>query len=585
MSAVALVGRTQQASPGHLVIDLALERSLMALRSFERPDRFLLPAVFLAGVGTLGIEMVMPRLLAPFFGTSQPIWAVVIGMTLVYLAIGYRLGGGLADRHPDPRLLYRLIGVAGLLCALIPLLARPMLLLAQSSLRNVAAGGFLGSLAVVVLLFAAPVILLATVGPFAVRLETLRADASMMAIGRTAGTISSLSTLGSIVGTFVTVLVLIPTIGTNSTIFLFAAFLAALGLVGARNWLAAALLGGVLLLAVAHTALGGGIKGADCRNCRLLAEAESDYNYIQVAEQQVVYASGAVDPRRVLILNEGQAIHSVYRLKYEQSGDPLDLLTDGGPWDYFSVAPYLYPELQPSDVRSLLMLGSAAGSVPKQFLAIYGPETMVDAVEIDQQIIEAGRRYFALEDQDPNYPNYTTHAQDARFWLATSERRYDVIGMDAYHQPYIPFHLTTVEFFEEVRAHLSERGVAVVNAGRPASGDDRLVNALASTMLEVFPQVFVIDTRFSNAMLVGVQQPVGDGASNFAANSELVAALTAEQPRFKALQLVMYWALNEGRFGPVREFSPAEARFAPFTDDKAPVERLIDGLILSEVNR
>src|SRR5690349_21045187 len=90
-------------------------------------ERFLLLVVFLAGIGTLGIEMVMPRLLAPYFGTSQPIWAVVIGMTLVYLAIGHRLGGTLADRRPDERLLYRMIAWSGLLCAIIPPLSRPLL--------------------------------------------------------------------------------------------------------------------------------------------------------------------------------------------------------------------------------------------------------------------------------------------------------------------------------------------------------------------------------------------------------------------------------------------------------------------------
>jgi MFS family permease len=77
-----------------------------------------LSVVFLAGVGTLGVEMVMPRLLAPFFGTSQPIWAAVIGMTLVYLAAGYWLGGQLADRRPERRLLFWLIAWAGLLTAI-----------------------------------------------------------------------------------------------------------------------------------------------------------------------------------------------------------------------------------------------------------------------------------------------------------------------------------------------------------------------------------------------------------------------------------------------------------------------------------
>ncbi len=552
------------------------------------PGRLLLVIVFLAGVGTLGIEMVMPRLLAPYFGTSQPIWAVVIGMTLTYLALGYWLGGQLADRHPDPRLLYWLITWAGLLCALIPLIARPVLLFAQAALRAVAAGGFLGALVVVVLLFAAPVILMAMVGPFAVRLQLRQAEAGVAVAGRTAGTISALSTLGSIIGTFLTVLVLIPLIGTSATIFLFAAFLAGLGLIGLRDWRAALLLLAVVGLFAVHSLLSGSLKQADCRDCRLLAERESDYNYIQVAEQAVVYNNGTVDRRRVLILNEGQAIHSVYRLKYAQTGNPLDLLTDGGPWDYFSVAPYVYPELPPEQVRRIAMLGSAAGSIPKQLLAIYGPDTLIDAVEIDAQISAMGQRYFDMEDDDPAFPNYTTYADDARAWLAGTDQHYDLIGMDAYHQPYIPFHLATVEFFTQVRERLTPQGVAVVNAGRPASGDDRLVNALASTMRAVFPQVYIIDTRFSNAILVGVNQPVGDGVANFERNSALIAerAATAASPaaqlRYQTLQLVMYWALVEGRFGPVREFSPAEARYAPFTDDHAPVEQLIDGLIFSE---
>ena len=550
-----------------------------------RSDRFLLLVVFLAGIGTLGIEMVMPRLLAPFFGTSQPIWAVVIGMTLAYLAAGYWLGGRLADQQPDERRLYWLIAWAGLVCAIIPLVARPILQMAQLALRSVAAGGFLGALAVVVLLFAAPVTLLATVGPFAVRLRIKQAEAGIAAAGRTVGTISALSTLGSILGTFLTVLVLIPLLGTNTTLFLFAGFLVVLALLGLRDWRAALLLLVVVALFGAYRSVAVGVKSADCRGCQLLAESESDYNYIQVADQTVEYNNGTVDQRRVLILNEGQAIHSLYRRKYEQTGDPLDLLTDGGPWDYFSVAPYLYANVQPKDVTSLALLGAAAGSIPKQFLALYGPTTVIDAVEIDAAISAFGRRYFAMEDQNSAFPNYTTYAQDARFWLATTNRTYDVIGMDAYHQPYIPFHLTTVEFFREVRAKLNPRGVAVVNAGRPASGDDRLVNALASTMRAVFPQVYILDTRFANAILVGVNQPVGDGTANFSANQAALGQVIEREPHYRALWLVMQWAMTEGRFGPVREFTAAQARFTPFTDDLAPVETLIDGLILNEATR
>lgn len=539
-------------------------------------DRLLLAVVFLAGIGTLGIEMVMPRMLAPFFGTSQPIWAVVIGMTLVYLAVGYRLGGVLADRRPDWRLLFQLIGWAGLSCAIIPFIARPILSVAQGALRNVAAGGFLAALIGVILLFAVPVTLMAMVGPFAIRLQLRQAE-DVERAGRTAGTISALSTIGSIIGTFLTVLVLIPTIGVASTLFLFAGFLVVLSLIGLRDPRGLLLVATVALLAAAYQLNTGTIKAADCRNCRLIAEYESDYNYIQVAEQEVTYASGTVDRRRVLILNEGLALHSIYRLKYRETGDPLDLLTDGGPWDYFTVAPYLYPNTNPDDIRSLALLGAAAGSIAQQFLAIYGPATIIDAVEIDRKISEVGRRYFDMADGTAQAPYFTTYNDDARYWLAQTDRQYDVIGMDAYHQPYIPFHLTTVEFFQEVKAKLTPRGVAVVNAGRPASGDDRLVNALASTMVAVFPQVYIIDTRFSNAIVIGVNQPVGDGVVNFIEN--------AARMDIPALQLVMYWSLYEGRFGPLREFTPAMAQFRPFTDDHAPVEQLIDGLIFSEAGK
>ncbi|MFP4436521.1 MAG: spermidine synthase [Chloroflexaceae bacterium] len=554
----------------------------MTVKSTKKTPRtdsnvFLLLVVFLAGIGTLGVEMVMPRLLAPFFGTSQPIWAVVIGMTLAYLAIGYRLGGLLADRHPDERVLYRLIAWAGLLCGFIPLLARPILRLAQQSLSSIAAGSFIAALIGVILLFAAPVILMAMVGPFAVRLQIHRMSEGIAAAGRTVGSISALSTLGSIVGTFLTVLVIIPTIGTERTVYLFAGFLLLLGIIGLRD-----LRYGLMLLIVmglaAYTLLTTEqIKSADCYRCTLLFETESRYNYIQVAEQRITFSDGSLDRRINLLLNEGQAIHSSYRTRYRETGDPVDLLTGGGPWDYFAVAPYFYPERDPESVTSMALLGSAAGTIPKQFLAIYGTESRVDGVEIDPRITQLGREYFDLEAGSPAYPNYNAHTQDARYWLETTDQTYDLIGMDAYHQPYIPFHLTTLEFFREVKAHLTPDGVAVVNAGIPPSGDDRLVNALGSTMLAVFPQVFMIDTPSgASTILVGVNRPVGDGVANFTAN--------AAQIEVPALQVVMDWALTQGQ-GPVREFTPHHAHFQPFTDDHAPVELLIDGMMLSEAQQ
>src|SRR5262245_59476325 len=370
--------------------DVPAPRQVARSEAAQGSGRFLLLVVFLAGIGTLGIEMIASRLLAPYFGTSQPIWAVVIGLTLIYLTIGYRLGGTLADRRPDERTLYQIIIWSGFLTGLIPLLSEPILRFSQGTIARLAVGSFLGALFGVLLLIAAPVILMAMVSPFAIRLQLRQVEAGVAAAGRTAGTLSALSTMGSIVGTFLTVLYLIPAIGTARTTYLIAAFLMVVGLIGLRDWRYVLMLLVIAGLAFYTLTTRGVIKSADCQGCKLVAEDESAYNYIQIATSQNPFYGPQVN----LILNEGQAIHSIYHPRYEQTGDPADLLTGGGPWDYFTVAPYFYPGRDPASVKSIAMLGSATGTIPKQFLAIYGPQTRIDAVEIDPRIIDFGRQYF-----------------------------------------------------------------------------------------------------------------------------------------------------------------------------------------------
>ncbi len=546
----------------------------------RQPARWEVPLlVLLAGSGTLGIEMLMPRLLAPYFGTAQPIWAIIISSTLLFLAVGYALGGWLADRTPSLRLLYRLIAWAGMGCALIPLLARPVLHAARLALLDVAAGTFLAALLGAVLLFAVPVSLLAAVSPFAVRLHLHHSHAGVAAAGRTVGQLSALGTAGALLGTLLTAFVLIPTFGTTMSCVLFALLLLLLALLGGREWHT------LLLFLLAVTSVGytmrtpAPIAPAACLHCTLVAAAESAYNYIQVVEQQGFDADGT-DPRRHLLLNEGFALHSTYRLRYRDTGDPHDLLTGGGPWDYFAVAPYVQPAYTPQQVQRVAVLGAAAGTVPKQLLAVYGKDLTIDAVELDPQIVAIARDYFDLEAGTPAAPNYRIHIGDARAWLAAQPTipRYDLIAIDAYQQPYIPFHLTTVEFFTLVRDHLGNDGVAVVNAARGAGGDERLVRVIASSMRAVFPQVFLIDTHRNrgsvNVLVVGVAQPVGDGTAHFAANAEAMSdPLLAE---------VMHWARFAGA-QPVREFVAQAGDPPPYTDDHAPVEQLIDALLLDAI--
>jgi spermidine synthase len=506
--------------------------------------------VFVGGMVTMGLEMTASQLLRPYFGSSLFTWANLIGLVMIYLAVGYYLGGRLADRYPRTGVLYGLVTAAGIAAAVIPLLARPILTWSLEGFAEVSVSITYGSLAGVIGLFAIPMILLGCISPFAIRLRMSQVDAA----GETAGSIYALSTLGSILGTLVPVFLLLPTIGSARTLYLGAGALlivATLGLLVTRH--AGARVVAVAVLAVVALFLlppSGLIKPPPYG--KLLAEQESVYNYIQVVQQK----NGDIH----LVLNEGHAIHSVYR------ADQSHPLT-GGPWDYWLVAPYVNADMRPDDVHNMLMLGSAAGTAAGLFTDVYGPKP-VDNVEIDPAVVAMGRKYFHLDE-----PNVNNIIQDARAYLRTTDKKYSIVGIDAYRQPYIPFHLTTREFFEEVRDKLDPNGVVMINAGRTAT-DYRLVDAIAATMRTVYPHVYTIDVAGTgNTMVIGSMQ--AGGVAHFQANAAAI-----HQP---LLQQVFAVSLDPN-IGKMREFTPADAAGHPvFTDDRAPVEEVIDQLILSYV--
>ncbi len=188
----------------------------------------LLPLAFVGGLTSLGIEFAASRLLAPFFGQSLFIWGILIGLILIYLTIGYYAGGRLADRRPEARLLYKLTAAASITTALIPIISRPILSVAQSGFAQLSVGLVLGSLASVVVLFAVPVILLGMVSPFVIRLRIEK----LATAGNAAGAVYALSTLGSILGTFLPVFWLIPTFGTRPTIIVLAFLIGSISAAG-----------------------------------------------------------------------------------------------------------------------------------------------------------------------------------------------------------------------------------------------------------------------------------------------------------------------------------------------------------------
>ncbi|GCF07453.1 fused MFS/spermidine synthase [Dictyobacter arantiisoli] len=169
--------------------------------------------VFIAGAASLSIEMAASRLLAPYFGDSLFVWASIIGLILLYLTVGYYVGGLLSDRYPRPALLYWITAAAALLIALVPVIAGPLLSWAQLAFAGYDNGVFYGSLLTVILLFALPTILLGCVSPFSIRIRMQQVGSA----GRVSGMLYAISTAGSIIGTFLPTLVLLPDLGTRQT--------------------------------------------------------------------------------------------------------------------------------------------------------------------------------------------------------------------------------------------------------------------------------------------------------------------------------------------------------------------------------
>lgn len=502
----------------------------------------ILTVVFFSGMTMMATEMTASRLLAPYFGTSLTVWAILIALIMIYLSVGYYLGGKLADRMPSVSAFYRLTAWAAFLTGLIPFVARPILRFSAGGVSGYtySLGILGGSLLGVLLIASVPVTLLGCVSPFAVRLRAL----SVSSTGSAAGNIYALSTVGSIVGTLFPVFVLIPTMGTVRAMFVFPLLLLSLALLGlfwverGSAWRYSLLL--VILLILIALFPAGIVRATD----GLVHEVESSHNYIRVVKQDNTWA---------LLLNEGNAIHSLYT--------PGEILTEGV-WDYFLVAPYFNNDYGPSEMTSLCIIGLAGGTVAKQHSAVYG-DIAIDGVEIDPEIIRMGQEYFAID--DASEPNLHIFAQDGRWYLDNTGRMYDMIAIDAYRQPYIPFHLTTREFFISVRDHLSERGVAAINCGRTAT-DYRLVNALASTMRSVFPSVYIIDEpnlgrALGNSLVVATKQPTSK--ANFRVNLDQVSNPILQQVAREIVESP-------------REYYSSDV---VLTDDWAPVEWLVDRMM------
>lgn len=504
-------------------------------------NRYLYFTVFVSGMTTLAVELTASRLLGVVFGDSNLVWASIIGLMLIYLTAGYFLGGRWADRSPHPRTFFAILAWGAFTAGLVPLAAKPVLPAVAAAFDQLKVGLLAGSFAGVLILFSVPVTLLGMISPFAIRLAMVDSRHA----GEVAGKIYGTSTLGSFVGTFLPVLLLIPLVGTVNTFVIFSLLLVAVALAGLGrfvSWRAALAYAWMPLVLILLAALWANRPYKTTAG--QIYETESAYNYIEVLQEGDL---------TVLRLNEGQGVHSVYspgRLEFS------------GPWEQFLVAPFFNPGFTPEQVESMAIVGLAAGTTARQATAAFGP-IPIDGFELDAKIIAVGREYFGMTE-----PNLNALAGDGRWGLAHSDRQYTLIGIDAYRPPYIPWHLTTREFFQIVSAHLTPDGAAVVNVGR-APGDRRLIDGLASTMGAVFPSIYVMDIPGTfNSILYATRQPTN--FATLAANYQTLAARGDVAP-------VLLHAIERT----LANRQPTPPASLVYTDDRAPIEWVTNTMVLN----
>ena len=251
------------------------------MKLFSRKT-YLYFTVFTSGMTTLAVEFAASRLLGSVFGTSNLVWASIIGLILIYLTVGYFLGGRWADRWPNYRVFYSILAWGAFTAGLVPFIARPVLIRAAQAFDHLQVGVLLGSFTAVLVLLVIPITLLGTISPFAIRLALKDSRKA----GEISGKIYAISTLGSFLGTFTPDLLLIPLLGTRLTFVVFALALVMVALGGL--WIFSGWKGAVRWSWMPVVLLLLGLiwgQGPIKKTPDQVFETESSYNYIQVLER------------------------------------------------------------------------------------------------------------------------------------------------------------------------------------------------------------------------------------------------------------------------------------------------------------
>lgn len=509
---------------------------------------FLYITEFFAGMAVMAVELGASRLLAPYFSSSQIVWTIIIGTIMIAMALGNIYGGRFADKNPNPDKLYGRIIISGIWIALIPVFGKYIIIAISAVLIFTVNNNFLiiaGFIACMVI-FVFPLFLLGTVTPSLVKYTTESLDDNAKVVGN----LGASNTIGSIIGTFIPTFVSIPAVGTSITFLIFAGILIVIGFVyfifgkkevSTKRKIS---LGVFSLVYVLSCIFGHGNSFAFWEK-DLRYEGESIYNYLQVSED---------DEEVALSTNVLFGVQSVYMKDKKLTGLYYDI----------AMGSLYFADVNRKENLDILVLGMGTGTYATQSNR-YFDNLNIEGVEIDDKIIDLSRKYFDLDER------VKVTSYDGRAFLNATEKKYDIIMVDAYQDITIPFQMSSIEFFNLVKSHLNDDGVMVVNINMRSEKKGSINDYLQDTIANAFDFVYTMKVENST------------NKELFASNNPRMLDVFKENEELETNESLKNLALNIES-----GLEKYEAGDYILTDDKAPVELLgidlIDDLIKNEVD-
>lgn len=429
--------------------------------------------VFVASACVMVVELLAGRLIARYLGSSHYTWTSIIAVVLGGLAIGYYIGGRLADRYRAAPMLALLFCLSSAACLFTPavnaLVGDWQALWVLSWPRRIGVH--------VLLTFVLPASLMGTIGPVVAKMALDR----RREVGRTVGSVYAWGAVGSIAGTLACGFYFIPHFGVTAILYTVAAVLALMAvLYGVRWWLPYAWLGaGALMLCLAAGPWGWARAGGETLGLRdelgpeILFHRESAYSEVRVI-------SSAEPPgERVMLLDK--LVHSKINVH-----KPDEILYG---YERICTAVTAHVAEQRDDLR-VLIFGGGGYTHPIRILE-RRPRSTVEVVEVDPVVTEAATATFGLRPEDPRL---TIIHLDGRQHLTDLVRRkaagdgargFDFVFLDVFTDFNIPYHLATREFKELVSDVLSPGGVYLINLIDSLEAG-QFLGAMLSTTRQVF---------------------------------------------------------------------------------------------------